>query len=123
MTYRKNVGFDEITIYNSHEDDHPAYVYINEKEQYTAKRIQTNIKFSDIKEGLPALFEKVFNSNENNTQYLFEFIPENDYKARFINYNMVRCIASALELEHELLNKKDKDDGKEKTLVAKTMNS
>ena len=119
MTYRKNVGFDSIDIYNSNEDDVPANVYTNEGYEYTTKSIQSNIKFSDIGDCLPALFEKIFNSDENNTQHLFEFIPENDHKARFINYNMIRCTASSLELEHNLLNKKDVEDGKEKTLIPK----
>ncbi|MBR2278348.1 MAG: hypothetical protein IJ872_03945 [Eubacterium sp.] len=118
LTYRKNVGFDSIDVYNSDEDDVAAHVYVNEEYEYTTKQIQTNIKFSDIKDCfLSALFETVFNSDEKDTKYLFEFIPQDDNKARFINYNMIRCAASSLELEHKLLNKKDVEDGKEKTLI------
>lgn len=103
MTYRRNVGFDEVIVGNSDNIYNSSNIYIREEQELTEKKYFFNVKFTDIENHLPCLFETIYNNSDGNTTYDFGFIPENDKEAGWARSYMVKNIASALECEYGFL--------------------
>ena len=119
MTFRKNVGFSEITLLQ-HEEMFDgnlmdlAEVFIKQDEDYTEKIIYENIGFDDLGEAIEQLLTIIYNSKDDKPGYVFGFIPEKDKDVNIMNNVKIKEICSALECE--LSHLKDINDSEEANL-------
>ena len=117
MTYRRNVGFDEVIIGNSESAYNSSNIYIREEQELTKKKYYFNVKFTDIVENLPCFFETIYNNSDSNPTYDFGFVPENDKEAGWVNSYMVKNLSSALECEYIFLKIKGKPNEQLEELI------
>lgn len=110
LTFRKNVGFDEIKI--DHNNTNVSTIFLNDEKPFTEKDYFRTINFDQVESCASKLFEVVYNLKENKYNYDFNFIPENDLDANYYNSDKIRNIASALECEMEFIKwpKNQNDD-------------
>lgn len=109
MTFRRNVGFDEIRLFQYDERFENrlmavAKVYIKEKEDFTKKSIWENIGFGDLGESMENMLELIFNSEDNKPSLVLGFIPQNDSNINIMTNMKLREICSALECELSFIN-------------------
>jgi len=104
MTFRKNVGFDEIYI---HQRDHlgiSSQVFIKEHQTFTEKHMMNNISFQDLKEVMPKLLSLIYNTKDRKPSYEIGFLPSSDKEVYLIDNTKIRMICSALECELSFIN-------------------
>jgi len=99
MTFRKNVGFDEIYIHSGNEIGISSQVFIMESKQFTEKRMMENIGFQDLREVMPQLLFTIYDTKDRKPSYEIGFLPSSDKDVYLIDNNKVRMICSALECE------------------------
>ena len=99
MTYRENVGFEEIYLCNDNPNISKMQVFLKENNTMTDKHIFNNITFHDLKSYIPNLLTAIYNNKENKALYNIGFIPSNDKEVYQITNQKIRMICSALECE------------------------
>lgn len=103
MTFRKNVGFDEINLGHNQRKWSKMRVFLKEDTAYTEKQIMRNITFSDLGKAVGKLASIVFNNVDKKPSYEINFLPESDQNIGWINNDKIRLICSALECELEFV--------------------
>lgn len=102
LTFRYNVGFDDIYISNTHpkvqERIKIADIYIRSDYELTSKREFDNIHFNEIINQLPALTKMFFGTDDEDLTEI-GFYPKNDQDLSFMSDAKLREICSALECE------------------------
>ena len=78
MTFRKNVGFDEIYIYRGNQPGISSQVFIMETEQFTEKHMMENISFQDVREAMPQLLSIIYSAKDRKLSYEIGFLPSSD---------------------------------------------
>lgn len=99
MTFRKNVGFDEIYIHHGNQLGISSQVFIMENKQFTKKHMMENIGIQALREALPQLLFTIYNTKDRKPSYEIGFLPFSDKDVYLIDNNKVRMICSALECE------------------------
>ena len=108
MSFRSNVGFDEIYLIHDREGNMESQIFIKKETEYTEKDIYRNISFMDLDDKVSNLLSIIFNSETEKPSYEIGFIPDSDKSAYTITNTKVRLICSALECEGALAdNSKD----------------
>lgn len=106
LTYRKNVGFDEIIIRDNVDEiykTNTANVFLHEDQEFTKRHLFNNLTFMKLGNCASKFFEIVYNLKENKPNYDFSFIPDNDKDSNYYTSEKIRNIASALECEMEFI--------------------
>lgn len=101
MSYRKNVGFDEIKLI--HEEFNVSTVLFKEDKSLTNKYYFQNLTFSTLGEKLSKLFELIYNSEDNKYSYDFGFIPKDDNDLYCYDIQKIKSISSALDCEMDFI--------------------
>lgn len=108
MTYRKNVGFDTITLLAPDDDSQQplpfAEVHIKRDVKYTEKEYFRNITVDDLQECFPKLLAMCYSPIEQNETPLLAFVPENDDDSAIMTNAKIREICSSLEHELTLID-------------------
>lgn len=99
MTFRKNVGFDEIYIHHGNQLGINSQVFIMENKKFTEKHMMENIGIQDLREAMPQLLFTIYNTKDRKPSYEIGFLPSSDKDVYLIDNNKVRMICSALECE------------------------
>ena len=100
LTFRKNVGFDEIYIHRGNVTDGlEAQVFLKESISFTEKGIMNSITFHDVKEAIPKILYRIYYTKDNEPSYDFGFLPSSDNDVFLMTNNKIRMICSALECE------------------------
>lgn len=126
MTFRQNVGFDEIIL---QEKTLPngflmasAEVYSREASSLTRKNEFKNICFDELGDFLPHLMNLLYNEETNNPFIFMNFIPETDKHWGKTTNDMVKNIVTCLECEIARLRGKNVEliepDSKSETYLA-----
>ena len=102
MTYRQNVGFDEIYMFHNERRLSKMQLFIKEAIEYTNKDIMKNITFHELSNSLSELLS-IFYENEKKLNYEFGFLPTDDKDLSVMNNQKVRTVCSALEYELSLI--------------------
>ncbi len=110
MTFRRNVGFESITLYHNSPDLSPMEVFIKEVQAFTEKNIFNNITFDSLKDSIPALLSILYGSKEDKPSYELGFIPTSDKDIRYMTNNKIRLICSSLECEMSFVKDLDKKE-------------
>ena len=101
MTFRKNVGFDEIYLGHNRPGLSKMQVFLREDVAYTEKQIMRSITFPDLGESVGRLASVIFNSEDKKPSYEINFLPESDKDIGWMNDDKIRLICSSLECELE----------------------
>ena len=102
MTYRQNIGFDEIYMFHNNRQLSKMRLFIKEDTEYTNKDIMKNITFHELSNSLSKLLS-IFYESEKNLNYEFGFLPTDDKDLSVMNNQKVRTVCSALEYELSLI--------------------
>lgn len=114
MTNRKNVGFDEVHLFQIDDetgkwcrfaDGFLDYQY----ESFTQKKYQQNILFDDIDECVANLHSVMSADFEGKATYLFEFYADTDKDYSILYDDKIKNICSSIECEMDFI-KDLKDD-------------
>ena len=100
MTFRKNVGFDE--IYLGHDKPPLSRLQLFLKEDlipYTDKPFHLSLSFWNLDTIIASLASLIFNSRNKKPAYVISFLPASDKEAGRITHDQIRSICSALECE------------------------
>ena len=114
MTFRKNVGFDEIYFLRA-KDEYGfnqlcAQVYIRNDESFTSKGWYKSISFDDLGEHVSNLMELMLQHTDNESSYMLGFLPQNDNDVMRMSPMRLREVCSALECELNFVNDLKKDE-------------
>lgn len=108
MTFRKNVGFEKITLLKTHPEIKQlmssAEVFIRNDIELTDKSYYKNISFQDLGVSLPNLLKLFYDSDDRKNSISLGFIPSSDRDVNVMNYEKIRSICSALECELSFAN-------------------
>jgi len=99
MTFRKNVGFDEIYLHHNETNLSKMQVFLKKESAFSEKKLIDNVTFLDLGEALPKLASIIFNSEDKKSTYEIGFYPSSDKDIHWISNDKVRLICSALECE------------------------
>lgn len=103
MTFRENVGFDEICLLGNYPNISQsmiiANVYIKEDKELTSKHYFENINFEDIKDYLQNLFSIIYDTEDKKPSYSLNFLPKNDKDIMMMNNTKLKSVCTALECE------------------------
>ena len=99
MTYRENVGFEEIYLHHNNPRISKMQVFLKENYSSTNKNIYNNLTFHDLHDYVPNLLTTIYSKKDNETSYDIGFIPLDDKEVYQITNQKVRMICSALECE------------------------
>jgi len=103
LTFRKNVGFDYISISledrKSLELSKEANVYMKKELDFTDKSYFENLTFDDLGNSISNLLKLIYESNEKKSFISTEFIPINDNDYLWITSSKIRELCSSLECE------------------------
>ena len=103
MTFRRNVGFDEIHFLKQKDDygfnQRCAQVFVRNDEPLTSKGWFRSITFDDFGDNLPNLFKFMFCHNDSEASYMLGFLPQNDNEVMKMSPMRLREVCSALECE------------------------
>lgn len=103
LTYRKNVGFDEIALLKKRDDiggyEAVAEVYIKDNENDLRKNYFSNLNIDDIKPVFNNLIKVIYAQDEEEGFINLGFIPENDEKLMIMSNYKLRDICTSLECE------------------------
>lgn len=101
MTFRNNVGFESIHLYQQEGDKqiNKMKVFIREAEVLTDKDVLSNISFEDLGESIIPLLQIFYSHSEQRPMYSLGFYPDNDAKYGRISNMQVRSVCSAIECE------------------------
>lgn len=113
MSFRKNVGFDEIYLHHNQHGLSKMQVYLKEDDGYTEKNIMSNITFSDLGESVGRLASVIFNNVDKKPSYEISFLPNSDKDIRWISDDKIRLICSSLECELEFFHNSESNVDKE----------
>lgn len=120
MTNRKNVGFDEVYLFQIDDetgkwcrfaDGFLDYQY----ESFTQKKYQQNILFDDIDECVENLHSVMSADFEGKATYLFEFYADTDKDYSILSDDKIKNICSSIECELDFI--KDLKDGENTNLT------
>lgn len=103
MTFRKNVGFDEIYLGHNGRRFSKMQVFLREDTAYTEKQIMRSITFPDLGELVGRLASVIFNNIDKQPSYEIDFLPESDKDIGWMNDDKIRLICSSLECELEFV--------------------
>ena len=116
MTYRRNIGFDNIFLRNEKNNINVlldyAEVRIHENEQRTQKHYFNNIPFEIISDNISQFLDILYNVKDNKPSYNFGFIPEKDKNVFLYSPIRIKEICSALECELSFLEDPNKLENK-----------
>lgn len=106
MTYRENVGFDEILLYqgNTFKQMRKMVLCINETYEVSKKDVIHNINFHDLNNRISPLLKLLYESSDKKVSYSFGFFPRNESDVNRITSDKIRAICSALECEISLVD-------------------
>ena len=99
MTYRENVGFEEIYLHHNNPRISKMQVFLKENFSLTNKNIYDNLTFHDLHNYVPNLLTTIYSKKDNEASYDIGFIPLDDKEVYQISNQKVRMICSALECE------------------------
>lgn len=103
MTFRENVGFDKISLLNTHPAVasliETAVVSMRKDYELMQKDYFNNISFNDLEASIPNLLKILYNSKDEEYSILLDFIPHNDDDRIWMNDQKIKAICSALECE------------------------
>jgi len=99
MTFRRNVGFDEIYLRHNETNLSKMQVFLKKETTFSEKNLTNNITFSDLGNAFPKLASIIFNSEDKKPAYEIGFYPNSDKDIYWMNKDKVRFICSALECE------------------------
>lgn len=103
MTFRKNVGFNEVKLLNTQPEIHmllkTAEVHIYNKYEPSSKSYFNNLTFSDLGDTLPRLLSLLYQQKDETYSILLGFIPDDDNDRNHMNDKKIKAICSALECE------------------------
>lgn len=107
MTFRQNVGFDEVHLLGMDEKfgmlSSFAKMYVKNPSELTSKEMFFNIWFEDLGESAASLLSNFYNSTDKKPSYSLGFYPEKDGDATFMTNDKIRSICSGLECELEFI--------------------
>ena len=110
LSYRQNVGFDEIFLLDNDMDKF-AQVFVREEFEIESKDRFSNICFNELGDALPNLLSLFYMEDENgNPLFSVEFLPKNDKETKYMSNQRIRTICSALEYETQELNDVTSDE-------------
>ncbi len=105
LTYRKSVGFDEISLLKKDSDNESytecAKVYIKDNADNLTKRYMFNITFESIKDVFSELLRIIYAEDSEHGYVNLGFIPDDDSNFSYIADDRLRDIVTALECELE----------------------
>lgn len=108
MTFRENVGFDEICLQNMDDEfgmmSSFANLYVKRPTDLTRKEMFLNIWFEDLGESAARLLGNFYNSTDKKPSYSLGFYPEVDEDSHFMTDSKLRSICSGLECELEFID-------------------
>lgn len=103
LTFRENVGFDKISLLNTHPavDSLIETAVVNMRNDYklTQKDYFSNISFNDLGSSIPNLLKILYNSKDEEYSILFGYLPHDDDDRTWMNDQKIKAICSALECE------------------------
>ena len=104
MTNRKNVGFDEIHLYQIDNESGKWLGFADgfidyQYESFTQKSYRKNIIFDYMDECIEELHSIVSADTEGESTYLFDFYAENDKNVYVLTNDRVKNICSSVECE------------------------
>lgn len=99
MTFRKNVGFDEIYLLHNDRGLSRMQMFFKEERPVISKSPRKCITFHDLDTSVTELFSLVFNSEDGKPSYEFGFFPNSDEDAGIISNDKIRLICSSVECE------------------------
>lgn len=104
MSFRKNVGFDEIYLRHNDTQLSKMQVFIREESTISEKNFLNCITFHDLGESVPKLADMIFNSQDKQPSYEIGFFPSSDKDIHQMTNEKVRLICSAIECELSFIN-------------------
>ena len=111
LSYRQNVGFDEIFLLDK-DMDKIAQVFVREEFEIEPKDRFSNICFNELEDVLPNLLKLFYMEDENgNPLFSVEFLPKNNKEIKYMNNQRIRTICAALEYETHELDEPTSDNG------------
>lgn len=123
MTFRKNVGFDEIILHHNQQRLSKMQVYLKEDYTYTEKSFHTNITFSDLGESVGRLASIIFNNVDKKPSYEINFLPKSDLDVGWMDDDKIRLICSSLECELEFIQEIKESENNELQSLIKQIKS
>lgn len=123
LTYRGNVGFDEIYLIQKNTPigkSKVAQVFIKTRIKLTEKDIFHNLKFDLLGNNLSNLIKLFYETRDKKPSYSLDIYPESDDMDTIITNEMVRGVCSALECEIAFV-KSIKSDESDKIKALKKM--
>lgn len=102
LTYRENVGFDEIYLIQKNTPtgiSKVAQVFIKTKVKLTEKDIFHNLRFDLLGNNLSNFMKIFYETRDKKPSYSLEIYPASDDMETVITNEMVRGVCSALECE------------------------
>ena len=109
MTFRNNVGFDEIYFLPEQKEEHflgiGSQLFIKKSEEpLTTKSNINNITFEDLGDTIVPLLEIIYNSTDRKPAYSWGFLPDSDKKSLIITNEQIKEVCSGLECELEFID-------------------
>lgn len=108
MTYRKNVGFDTVSILRQAKGyDFPietGKVLIHEDVNVELKDYQRNISVEDLGDAFPTLVALFYGFGKNSKAPMIGFLPENEKDVICMTGDKLKAICSSLENELEYVD-------------------
>lgn len=116
MTFRTNVGFDEIYLGCTNPCSSEMQLFLKEDTSYTKKSIVQNITFHDLGNSVGTLASTIFNDQNKDFFPNLDFFPKSDRDVAYISNIKIRLIISALESELSNHNSPKSKSKKDKAL-------
>lgn len=103
MTYRKNVGFDSISILRQTKEFNclmeTGKVFIRKDVNVELKHYQRNISVEDLDDSFPTLVALFYGRGNNSKEPMLGFLPENEKDVFYMTGDKLKAICSSLENE------------------------
>lgn len=114
MTNRRNVGFDEVRLFQFDDETKSWCRFADgfldyQYNSFTQKKFQQNILFENIDECIANLHSVMSADTEGKATYLFEFYADTDKDYNILSDDKIKNICSSIECELEF-SKDLKDD-------------
>lgn len=108
MTNRKNVGFDEVCLYQIDDGTGKWFKFADgfldyQYDNFTNKKYQQNILFDDIDECIVNLHSVMSADTEGKATYLFDFYADNDKDYSILSDGKIKNICSSIECELDVV--------------------
>jgi len=123
LTNRKNVGFDNVRLFQIDEDSKKwiwyADAFIDYKyEVFTSKSYRSNVLFDYLEGCISGLHEIVSSDSEGKATYLLDFYADSDSDYSVLTDDKVKNVCSSIECEMDFVKDlKDEENEKLKELI------